>query len=185
MLVHEVGAEQRLQLVDDVAVAQGHALGRAGRAGSVEQRRHVFRLDLRQFCIGVREQASPTPLVVICDVEQDGAGIRAQAIQEIRLLRGGEDELRLAALQYAFECHFTELRVEGHGHGAGAYHRETGRHPLGPVGGEERHAVAALYSRPDQPVRHAERVLGELPVGPALGALLVQRQHRRPVAEFG
>ena len=158
----------------DVAVREHHALGVAGGARRVDERGQVARLRLRgaaphglrdRAASGSRPRARTSSRVSVsaagsagrrpCGPRAAGAAPGRGSPATFRSWAGVEttQHLGLAVVQDVERLRRRQRGVDGHHHRARGEGGQVGERPLGPVLGEERHAVALLDAQRAQAQR--------------------------------
>ena len=205
-LPHHPHLDQRVRRPDQVAVAEHHALGRAGGAGGVDQRPQLVRLE-RVHRLPVRLLAPPHPALEDLGERRHprrpghGRVHHHQRLQPRQhpaqrpepLERGlvlGDGDLGLAVAQDVGHLLGAGGGVQAHRHPSQRHRRQIGDHPLLPVEREDAEAVPPSEAQAVEPHRegaHPRRVLppggGQVvppPLGPEGGAV---SQPRRLVVE--
>ncbi len=139
----ELDAAQRVLDVRQEVRVRGHrALGKAGRAARVEDRREILGGE-------------------VLDREAIAVGQRLAGTEHVARAAVGDDVLDLGLL---------EARVDRHGDGARQLRAPEGQHPVDAVGQQDRDAIAALDADHAQPAGHALGALPQLLVGERLTA---------------
>ena len=147
---------------ENIGMRQHDALGFAGRARSVDERRELAREDLRgahaiggdvgsarcsdQSFVAQNVRGQIGGAIRNDDLLQFGE-LRANALEALHLRgTGGEDDLRAAVLEDVDDAVGRFVEIDGHCDAAGAGDGEVSGVPLGAIGGEETDAIAGLYA---------------------------------------
>ena len=156
------------------------ALGRAGRAGRVEDDRRVAVGAVGDLIDGL---GAAEELLELARLDEDalGAGRLAALASRVAHLVPAEHELGAGVLHLEADLATLEQRVHRHGHGAHALDPEEDEREVREVGQHHPHPVARLDSPRRQQARHAgARLLHD-----RIGQLEVVELERDPLAVLG
>jgi hypothetical protein len=183
--------DQRHDIGADLPFRQGKALGIAGGAGGVDQRRRRIGVDRRQVLRPVGQQFLPMPrplAAAIGRIQEDGGevdSLLAQPAQGRHMPGHRKNQPGAAVAHQRADLPPGRLVVDADGQQPGGPQGEARHHPFRHVRGEHRHRRPGRQSLGPETRRQPPGAVGQLCRRPAAGLFALDGQNGRDIAAAG
>ncbi len=175
---NEVHIGGGIELRDDVAMTQRHALGRTGCSRRIKEHCFIVATYRRKFCLFGLKEPFPIRLrrIVLANIERNELWF----FSEIKLpdplhsLLCRDNRARITVLQNVNQSFVIKLDIQRHSDHARMNDSQRGRDPLRAVFGEEGHSIAAFKILPDEPIGESSCASRKLLKRPTISIFLLK-----------
>ena len=158
---NEVHIGGGIELRDDVAMTQRHALGRTGCSRRIKEHRFIVTTYRRKFFLYALKKPFPIRFsrILLSSIEQNESWFffEIKLLDPLHSLLCHNDRAHVAVLQNVNQSLLAKLHIERHSDHPRSNDSQRGRDPLRAVSGEEGDGIAAFKILPDEPISESSR----------------------------